>query len=257
MFFLPGREQSKNGQANEGGDTRLLPETMLANDPLPSGTPAEGSVVVTISRQFGSGGSDIGRLLAQQCGLNYVDHEIINEVARRLEVDVQHVARQDEQTVGMAGHILEALKANSPLTMNYGSFFNNSGVPQSQAQEAVYLHLTQKVILEAASRGNAVIIGRGSQFLLHNAPRTLHIHVFAPLPDRINYVMQEFQLSHAEANRLIEQRDYEHESYLLRYYGSDGQQPWLYHLLINTGLFSFELAASLIQQALPIVKEIQ
>ena len=107
-----------------------------------------------------------------------------------------------------------------------------------------------------ATQGNAVIVGRGSQFLLHNAPRTLHIYVFAPLPYRIENVMKHFQLDYTHAVELIEQRDYEFDAYARHFYGADRQQPSFYHLLINTSLFSFDLSASLIQQALPLAKEI-
>ena len=68
--------------------------------------------------------------------------------------------------------------------------------------------------------------------------------------------MKRFELDHLHAEQMIEQKDYEHASYLRRYYGNDGHQPGLYHLLINTGLFSLELASDLIQQSLPVVKEI-
>ncbi len=234
--------------------TQLLPETLWIDEPLPSGTPPEDTAVVTIARQFGSGGAEIARLVAQQSGLNYVDYQIIAEVARRLDVDVEHVARQDEQTTSMTGHILAALKASAPF-MHYNTVFETPST-QAQSQELAYLHLTQKVILELASQGNAVIVGRGSQFLLHHAPRTLHISIFAPLPYRIENTMQRFQLNHSMAELLIQQRDYELESYLRRYYGADGRQSGQYHLLINTSLFSYELAANFICQALPTVKKI-
>lgn len=104
-----------------------------------------------------------------------------------------------------------------------------------------------------ATQGNVIIVGRGSQFLLQHAPRTLHVAVFAPLPQRIARVMSALRVDQRRARELIEQRDYEYAAYLRRYYGSDGQQPGLYHLLINTGLFSFEQAADLICQALTAV----
>jgi cytidylate kinase len=222
---------------------------------MPSGIPPQGSVVVTIARQFGSGGSEIGHILAQESELNYVDQEIIDEVARRLGVKVQQAAHQDERTAGLVGHILEAMQSSNPFSVNYSTLFGENRVP-AQSRDLAYLRLTQKVVLEMATQGNAVIVGRGSQFLLHNAPRTLHIYVFAPLPYRIANVMQRFQLDHAQAEALIERRDYEHDMYLRHNYGTDGHQPGLYHLLINTGLFSFELAANLIKQALPLAKEI-
>jgi cytidylate kinase len=127
----------------------------------------------------------------------------------------------------------------------------------TRSKELSYFQITQRVILELASEGNAVIVGRGSQFLLHDAPRTLHIYIFAPLPHRIEVIMQQFQLNHEEASQLIEQRDYEQDAYLRRYYGTDGRQPGLYHLLINTGLFSFQHAADFICQALPVIKDLK
>lgn len=250
-----GRGQPHSAQRSNQAATQILPETQWAQEPLPSGIPPKDTVVVTISRQFGSGGAEIGQLVAEEAGLHYVDHEIIDEVARRLGVDVTHAVHQDEQTTGRVRHILEAMQANNPFTTNYGALLDRAST-QVPAQELAYLRLTQKVILDLATQGNAVIIGRGAQFLLRSAPRTLHIYIFAPLPYRINNIMQHLQLTHTQAERMIEQRDSEHSRYLHHYYGADGQQPGLYHLLINTGLFSFELAANLIHQAIPVIKEI-
>ncbi|MDQ6659552.1 MAG: cytidylate kinase-like family protein [Chloroflexota bacterium] len=250
-----GRGQTRPPRRKSEGATQLLPETMWANETMPPGIPPEDHVVVTISRQFGSGGAEIGSIVAERSQLTYLDEAIIAAVARRLGVNVEEVARQDEQTAGIAGHILESMQMSHPFTANYSTLFGQEQMPL-QSREAVYLHLTQKVILEVATEGNAVIIGRGSQFLLHNVPRTLHIYVFAPLADRIANVMKRFQLDYEQAQRLIERRDHEHNAYVRHYYGFDGKQPNLYHLLINTGLFSFELAADLIQQALPLAKDI-
>ena len=256
MNLLRGRGQQKVQRKNERGATQVLPETVWADDSLAPGIPPEGSVVVTITRQLGSGGVEIGRKVARECGLHYVDHQIIDEVARRLGVQVQQAARQDEYTAGIAGQIFEALQRSSPFTANYSRLFEPPQVSE-QSKELAYLHLTQKVILELATQGNALIVGRGSQFLLHGAPRTLHIYVFAPIPNRIENVMRRFRVDRQRAEELIEQRDYQYDSYLLRYYGADGHQPGLYHLLINTGLFSVDLAAGLIRQALAVAKEIR
>ena len=98
--------------------TQILPETAWNNEPLPSGTPPEGRVVVTIARQFGSGGAEIGHRVAETSKLQYIDYSIIEEVARRLGIDVQRAERQDEQTEGMAGHILEAIRTSNPFIIN-------------------------------------------------------------------------------------------------------------------------------------------
>ncbi len=248
-----GQPPPQPGKDKNRAITQLLPETSWYVDPPPPGTPPENKVVVTISRQFGSGGAEIGRMVAQESGLLYVDHEIIGEVARRLGVNEEQAARKDEQTAGAVGHILEALRSSSPFNLNYNTLFKPAEA-SGQAREAAYLRLTQRVILELATNGDVVIIGRGSQFLLHGAPRTLHIYIFAPLEYRVEQIMKRFQLDRTSAKELIERRDYEHNAYLNHYYGGNQNQPYLYHLLINTGLFTYELAANLILQALPLVK---
>nr|BBH94944.1 cytidylate kinase [Thermogemmatispora argillosa] len=240
--------------AVEGGSspTRLLEERAWSGE-LPSGIPPRGTVVVTITRQLGSGGSEVGRLVARRRGLRYLDRQIITEVARRLGVDVREARRLDEYTAGVAAQILEAVRSSQPFTFNYAGLLGQTSQAAQQHDEIAYLHLTQKVILEMATQGNVVIVGRGSQFLLQHAPRTLHVAIFAPLSQRIARVMSALRVDQRRARELIEQRDYEYTAYLRRYYGSDGQQPGLYHLLINTGLFSFAQAADLICQALAVI----
>jgi cytidylate kinase len=225
-YLFRGRGKHPPQARKERAVTNLLPETSWNIDPLPPGVPPAEKVVVTISRQFGSGGAEVGRIVAEESGLLYVDQAIIAEVARRLGINEEQAARQDEQIVGEVGHILEALRSSSPFSLHYNNLFKPTDLP-TQAQEVAYLRLTQRVLLEMATEGDVVIIGRGSQFLLHGA----------------------------SAKELIERRDYEHNAYLGRYYGSNQNQPNLYHLLINTGLFTYELAANIIQQALPSVKE--
>lgn len=249
-----GRNQKKIQTNSERSTTQILPETTWTQQPQPSGIPPQHSAVVTIARQLGTGGAEIGRIVAQQAGLRYLDHQIIDEVATRLGVHVQQAAHQDEYTASIARQIFEALQGSSPFAVNYHALFDPAS---GQSQELAYLHLTQKVILELATQGNALIVGRGSQFLLHGAPRTLHIYVFAPLPYRIDNIMNRFQCSRLQATQMIEQRDYEHDTYLRRYYGTNGHQPSLYHLLINTSLFSIELAADLVRQALEVAKEMK
>ena len=232
--------------------TQILPETVMEGEALPEGIPAEGKITVTISSQFGSGGSEIGRIVADECGLLYLDHEIIAEVARRSGVNVEQAASQDERTQGMAHHVLEALQTNSPFSINLNTLLNPK-VPPTYTQELVYWQLTRKVIMELATAGNALIMGRGSQFLLSNKPRTLHIFIFAPRSQRIENVMLHQQVSRERATRVVERRDFEQEAYLNKYFGSSQDHPDLYHLLMDTKLFPIEQAAEMIKQALPLV----
>ncbi|HET8845353.1 MAG TPA: cytidylate kinase-like family protein [Ktedonobacteraceae bacterium] len=238
--------------------TRVLAETTEEQITMPAGVPEGDKIVVTIARQCGSGGAEIGRFLSHKSGLHYLDHEIIDEVARRSGVTAEQIEGQDEQTTGPLAYVLDALNTSMPFNLNYSNILRppSRNAPR-RAYEQAYFYLTQRVVLEMACSGNTVIIGRGGQFLLRGLPRILHVYVFAPLPRRVANVMQHFHLTHARALEYIERRDSETENYLRHYYGSNGTQPELYHLLINTGLFSFEAAANLIIQALPLARELK
>ncbi|GCE48951.1 cytidylate kinase [Thermosporothrix hazakensis] len=227
-----------------------VPQNLLAADIPPVGT-----TVITVTRKFASGGSEIARLVAERLGFACVDNDIISKVARRLNQDEQSVAKHDEQTTGITGHLLTALQTTNPLTINYGTVFNKNEAIISQSHEQALFQLTQQILLEAATQGNVLLVGRGSQLLLQQAPRTLHIAIFAPMQLRIQNVMRQMQLSAEEAAHLIAERDYEQRRYLLYNYGNDGQQIELYHLLINTGLFTYEQAADLICQALATAQQ--
>lgn len=258
MALFRGRGRQDASEDRNVSVTRRLPETGVQESPAPAGVPEQEKIAVTIARQCGSGGSEVGRILARRANLHYLDHEIIDEVSRRSGVTVEQIEDQDEQTTGPLGYMLEALTTNALFNLNYSKVLQHQmpSIP-TPTREQAYFHLTQRVVLEMASAGDAVLIGRGSQFLLRGLPRILHVYIFAPLPRRIENVGYHFQLTRSQAIEFIERRDGETENYLRHYYGSNGTQPELYHLLINTGLFSFETAADLIVQALPFAKEIK
>src|SRR5689334_1676607 len=142
---------SQDNQKHSGDEqkaaTRLLPETTWADEPIAAGIPPQDTVVVTISRQFGSRGSEIGQLVADRAGLSYVDQQLIAEVAQRLGVEVQSVAQRDEQTAGVIGYLLEAIQASNPLNTGYYTLRSSTSA-LAHANELTYLQLTQRVILE-------------------------------------------------------------------------------------------------------------
>ena len=151
-YLFRGRVKNPRQDKEQHAVTSVLPETTLYKEPLPNGTPPENKVVVTISRQFGSGGAEVGHIVAQESGLLYVDQSIIAEVAKRLGINEEQAARQDEQAVGEVGHILEALRSSSPFNLHYNYLFKPGNLP-TQAQEIAYLRLTQRVLLGVSNRG--------------------------------------------------------------------------------------------------------
>ncbi|MGH2481295.1 MAG: AAA family ATPase, partial [Ktedonobacteraceae bacterium] len=119
MALFRGRGSNTPSARRDTSKTRLLPETGPQENPMPAGVPGGEKIVVTIARQCGSGGAEVGRLLAGRGNLHYLDHEIIDEVAQRSGVAVAQVESQDEQTTGPLNYALEAMNTNTFFTINY------------------------------------------------------------------------------------------------------------------------------------------
>ncbi len=209
--------------------------------------------VVTISRQYGCDGPEIGRLVANILGAQYLDSELIFEAAQRIGVPADLVSERDERIQGITERLLE----------DVGRAFTGLRSPEQPLQprltsaltDAQLLAVTRGIIAEAARRNNVVIVGRGSQVLLRDHPTALHVHLMAPLDFRIEQVARRRQVSPEEARRLIAKIDAERAAYLRTNYHANWQDPLLYHLLLNVGLLSREAAVQIIVLAAAAVDE--
>lgn len=179
--------------------------------------------VVTISRQMGSLGFEIGNLVSKRLGYRIVWRELINEAAQRSGAPEVALAVIDE--LGLLG-------------MN-----------PSAKNSAAYLQAVNAVVLELAGKGNVVLIGRAGQRILANFPGAIHVRLIAPLDLRIQRVAQEQHIPVDAARAQVEASDQHRRQYLKRFYRVDWEDPSLYDLVINTGRISPEAACELICQA--------
>ncbi len=138
---------------------------------------------ITISREYGSGGGEIARRLAQRLGWQLVDHEIVVRVAGELGVSEEEVEAHDEYSEGVAARILSSLQAMQP------AMFAISPVPPMTTAEG-YQEALSRVVEGALATGHVVIVGRGGQVLLCQYRDVLHVRIVAPLEPRIVYVMR-------------------------------------------------------------------
>lgn len=176
--------------------------------------------VVTISRQMGSMGFEIGNLVADSLGYRIVWRELINEAALRAGAPDVALAVIDE--LGLLGVTPTAKKSDD------------------------YLQAVNAVVLELAGKGNVVLIGRAGQRILANFPGTLHVRLIAPLEQRVQRVAQQQKISPEAARAQIEASDQHRRQYLKRFYHADWEDPSLYDLVINTGRVSCAAACELI-----------
>lgn len=204
-------------------------------------------MIVTISRQLGSGGGQVGEMVAQRLGFVYVDREILRRAAEQADVDVASMEDTDERRPS----ILELMSTSIvgyqlPLVPEYmppDVFF-----PAPPSRDA-YRRLVEDVILQVAERGNAVIVGRGAQVILKDRRPSLHVYIYAPMEARVRRIVERDGISDQEALARAKESDRNRQGYLKTYYGADWQSPALYDLIVNTGNFALDEATQLVTTA--------
>jgi cytidylate kinase len=222
--------------------------------------------LVTLSRQLGSLGDEIGQDVAQALGVSFVDREIIKDVAQRMDAPEQAVADIEEKSPTfakrVANAIIQAFADGTRLAPLVG-VVPAPVLPPPEEQElessppvftfdindTLYLNFVRQVVREVASGGNAVIVGRATHLLLKDMPRALHVHVVAPWELRVQRIAQDRRCGREAAEKSARDSDHARESYTSRFYQSRWSEPTLYHLTVNTGLLSRQQATELIVDA--------
>ncbi len=206
---------------------KAIDRRKLKNEPPPP--------VITISRQAGSGGEEIARLVAETLDLDIFDREIIHEVAESVHMSEKVVASLDEKTRSTLDNWIQYLKTTRFLLP--GKYL---------------VHLT-KVIGTIGEQGGAVIIGRGANLILP-PEETLRIRIMAPLDERIKNVAKEQNISPEKAKEQIVSLDTEYEMFIKKHFDVDINDPSNYDLTINTHYLTPDSIVKAIQTSLKYKK---
>jgi cytidylate kinase len=215
--------------------------------------------VITISRQFGSGGDEIADHVCQSLGYRHFDKRLIAKAAEEAGFSEQQGLDFSEENYKVKNFIDRLFARSRPVANVRVWKESTAGVrvaEEMQLSEEHALVLVQKAVEAAYQNGNVVIIGRGGQVLLKDHPDVLHVRVEAPMEDRIQRVKHQFKLekqmsldtidTRRAAQDLIEQRDAASADYLKRFYGIDWSDPLHYHLVLNSRKLSPVLASEVI-----------
>lgn len=108
---------------------------------------------------------------------------------------------------------------------------------------------TAETILRLMQLGNVILIGRGAHLITARLPGAFHVRLVAPLAERIEHAHRFYNMTPTEARDFVDREDKGRRRYLKKYFAADGENPLHYHLVINTGLVSYEAAAALIAEA--------
>lgn len=202
--------------------------------------------VVTVSREFGSGGKAFGRTLADRLSWEYVDSRLVNEIAKRMQCPLEVVEQWDERGEGIILRILRALQGAHPEAVVPGPI-GPSLVGADPSPDRVAA-VVRQIVQEQGRRGNAVIVGRGGAWILAKQPGVMHVRLVAERVDRIARIADRLSLTAEEADKLVEQTDRERSAYLKHLFGSEWHDPHNFHLVVNTSLIAVERAALLVEE---------
>ena len=197
--------------------------------------------VITISRQFAAGGKTLGRRLADTLGYYYADEDIIDRAV--VEVSVAPDGKKILETEPSDKVKIFISKLNP-----FGTSLME--LPLSNKERYIdgfnYVELLNLIIPKIAKDGNAVIVGRGGQYILHDFDDTYHLLLIADEEDRIKFVENYYRVSREKTIKILK-RMAKRRVNLYSYFGKkDYDNPKLYDLILNMSKFSIEKAVELI-----------
>ena len=176
--------------------------------------------IITISRQAGSLGDEIGRETARLLGYDYIEKVQISEILSGLGFSLSDIDRFDEKKPS----VWQSLSIQKELFANY-------------IRAAVY---------ELAARRNVVIVGRGGQAILRDIPGVLHVRIIAPYETRVQRLMEQRSYQVNDAQKIIRQRDKDSTGYLSTYFDADSHDSNLYDLVISTRSLTLEKCVEIV-----------
>jgi cytidylate kinase len=195
--------------------------------------------LITLSREYGAGGSELGVLLSESLAWPVLDRELARRIAERLQCSHAEVEKADERgprLLERIASVFTVVPSDAPILPE----LSRTPDPDTLAVAS------RAVVLEAARTPPLIVIGHGGNCLLAGRPDLLRIRVIAPFDLRVRRVAQRTGRPHPEAAADVRHRDADRRYYLERYYQKDANEPCLYDLQINTATIPLATAAQMI-----------
>jgi cytidylate kinase len=182
--------------------------------------------IITIEREYGSGGTPIAEKLAERLGWKLWDQSLTAEIARLAQVDHTEVERLDERCDSLFYRLMKVYMRGS-----YERSLPVTGLDHFDSDSMVAF--LRRVFERAATEGNCVIVGRGATYSLRDLEDAFHVFVYAPWEEKIRR-LRGMGKSEAEATEMVSTIDRERAIFIQRYFGKEWPNRHLYHLMINS-----------------------
>jgi cytidylate kinase len=196
--------------------------------------------VITISRMFGAGGSEIAGRVARSLGWKLVDNSFVEGVAGRLGTTPAQVQAIEERVPTLAERLADAFAFGSPEVVSA-----SLTTPMPPTEERL-IEVTRRLIEETLARGPAVLVGRGAQAFLAARDDALHVLCSAPPEALIARVAEREHITPEEAERLVKEKNRQREQYVRRHWNRPWLAPENYHLCVNTAWLGIDVSVDLV-----------
>jgi cytidylate kinase len=182
--------------------------------------------IITVEREYGSGGALIAEKLAERLGWKLWDRELTTEIAKMAHVHPAAAERCDERRDPLLYRLAKVFARGS-----YERSMPIEGQEVFDAERMV--QLVTRVIENAAATGSSVVLGRGAPYILRNRADAFHVFIFAPYEDKLRR-LREMGKSQVEATELLDSIDKERAAFIKQYFGKEWPHRYLYNMWINS-----------------------
>ena len=182
--------------------------------------------VLTIDREYGSGGGDIACRVAKRLGWTLYDQLLTNEIARLMECDCRVVEEREEKRDPVFYRLLKAFMK--------GSHEGSQNAPRLKIADAECIReVAERVVRSAAEKGQVVIVGRGSAYYLQERRDAFHVFIYAPFDEKVKRLKATGK-TQAEAAQLAETVDRDRAAFIGQYFKVEWPDRHRFHLMINS-----------------------
>lgn len=207
--------------------TELMPENVYASLSYP--------LVITVERELGSGGHEIGEALAKHLGIAFYDYNLIAETARAAGLPADDIQKSEERLgIGLLSNISQ----------------DNYAMTQEKSKEDAIFEAQVQVIRQIASQGPCVIVGRLASYILRGRPNTLNLFLSASLDFRAAQIAEQLHIDPEKAKKLVKREDSMRAKYCEHFTGMPWGLACHYGLAVHTSDYGIENSTRLILDAL-------
>ncbi|HVF39346.1 MAG TPA: cytidylate kinase-like family protein [Gemmatimonadaceae bacterium] len=196
--------------------------------------------IVTVSRLYGSGGSEVAARVARELRWSLLDNAVVDAVAERLGIAPSQVAAREERVPSLVKRLVDTMALGSQEWLTPIAAANRAPTDEQLVE------VTRHIVEEAIARGPLVIVGRGAQAMLAERTDALHVFCYASRAALIARAMERDHTNEEKAARRVDETNEQREQWVRRHWNRAWRAHENYHLSVNTEWLGLEGAADVI-----------